>query len=206
MEDIHLDLGCGSRARNPYRRERVVGCDIVELEQQENLSNFTFKQLDLTKRKLPFESSSFDSISAFDFIEHIPRQAYDANGDSWSPFINLMNEIYRLLKPSGIFIASTPAYPRAEVFQDPTHVNFITEKTHEYFCGNNPYAARYGFTGVFEKIRVEWEPHKNIHDHRSGAIKKWCRKNIEYRLFKGGITHLTWELRALKFSIKPDEF
>lgn len=197
-KNVHLDLGCGSRARNPYSRDYLIGCDIVELKQLEDLQNFEFISVDLTKTILPFETSTFDSISAFDFIEHVPRQAYDLNGKTWSPFINLMSEIHRILKPNGIFLASTPAYPRAEVFQDPTHVNFITDKTHEYFCGSSPYAQRYGFIGSFDKLRVEWEPQKNIYDKKSSAFKKWYRKNIEYKIFKGGITHLTWELKAIK--------
>jgi len=49
-----------------------------------------------------------------------------------------MNEAYRVLKPGGIFYAITPYYPRAEVFVDPTHINFISHKTHTYFTTPNP--------------------------------------------------------------------
>ncbi len=195
-KQYHLDLGCGSMARNPYSRDILIGCDIVELPQAEVKKNFEFRQVDLTKNELPFDAGSFDSVSAFDFIEHVPRQGFDSNGKTFSPFINLMNEIHRILKPGGVFLASTPAYPSQEVFQDPTHVNFITEKTHEYFCGEYPYASRYGFTGAFDVIRVEWEPQKNIYDTKSGVVHKWYRKNIQHRWLRGGFTHLTWELRA----------
>ena len=66
-----------------------------------------------------------------------------------------MNEIYRVLKPGGLFYASTPAFPSPEAFQDPTHVNIITDGTHEYFCGGNPDARIYGFTGQFVAIEAE---------------------------------------------------
>lgn len=197
-QTYHLDLGCGSRARNPYKRDQLIGCDFVELEQLIPTDNFTFVSVDLTKNKLPFDTAQFDSISAFDFIEHVPRQGYQSNGEIFFPFMNLMSEIHRLLKPGGIFLASTPAYPRAEAFQDPTHVNIITEKTHEYFCGDAPYASRYGFKGHFEIIRVEWEPQKNTYLGSSRGVGEWWRKNIEFRFFKGGFSHLTWELRAIK--------
>jgi len=201
-ETTHLDLGCGRSARNPYQRTNVIGCDFVELEQLTPVSNFKFVSADLTKSRLPFENSVFDSVSAFDFIEHVPRQAYRSDGEIFFPFMNLMTEIHRVLKPSGIFLASTPAYPRPEAFQDPTHVNIITNKTHEYFCGDAPYAARYGFLGEFEVIRVEWEPQKNTYRGSSRGAREWWRKNIEYRIFKGGLSHLTWELRAVKRNLK----
>ena len=197
-ETCHLDLGCGSHARNPYKRTKLFGCDFAELEQVVGLENFTFVAADLTKSKLPFDDSTFDSVSAFDFIEHVPRQAYRADGEIYFPFMNLMSEIHRILKPGGIFLASTPAYPRPEAFQDPTHVNFITEKTHEYFCGDAPYAARYGFKGKFDVICVEWEPQKNTHNRKKRGFREWWRKNIEFRLLKGGLSHLTWELKSIK--------
>jgi len=50
-------------------------------------------------------------------------------------------------KLNGIFYAVTPACPAAVAFQDPTHVNIITQKTREYFCCQNPEANIYGFLG-----------------------------------------------------------
>ncbi len=146
---------------------------------------------------MPFPDNYFSSISAFDVLEHIPRQAFDKNGKSISPFINLMSEIYRVLKPEGLLLASTPAYPRPEAFQDPTHVNIITDTTHTYFCGEKAYAVRYGFKGNFSTKKVAWEAQKNLYDSNTPIARKIFR-NIEYRFFKGGIIHLTWELRATK--------
>lgn len=40
-----------------------------------------------------------------------------------------MNEVHRVLKPNGIFLHQTPAYPSTVAFRDPTHVNIITEET-----------------------------------------------------------------------------
>jgi SAM-dependent methyltransferase len=89
------------------------------------------------------------------FIEHIPRVAYVPQRRNC--FIELMNEIYRVLKPDGLFLSFTPAFPRAEAFRDPTHVNIITEETFGlYFDNKNRWAAAYGFCGAFEITQQEW--------------------------------------------------
>ena len=144
---------------------------------------------------IPFADAYFDSVPAFDFIEHIPRQA--VVGDRVTlPFINLMDEIWRVLKPGGLLYAFTPAYPAPEAFQDPTHVNIITAKTHEYFCGREAYGRNYGFKGDFEATRVQWMDRKNAvtaDESFRKTLRHWHR-----RITRGRMTHLLLELRALK--------
>ena len=64
---------------------------------------------------IPLEASSLDVITAFDVIEHIPQAIYK-NGKICNPFMEAMNEIWRTLKPGGIFYAHTPACPAPEAF------------------------------------------------------------------------------------------
>jgi SAM-dependent methyltransferase len=118
-------------------------------------SDQTIIGCDLAIAPIPCDANTFDFITAFDFIEHIPRVAI-IDGSTKFPFINLMNEIFRALKPGGLFFAKTPAYPCKEAFQDPTHVNIITEDTFPlYFC--NQSAGRiYGFSGSFTLVAQEW--------------------------------------------------
>lgn len=145
-----LDLGCGPIMRNPYMADFVLGVDLVG-EESPNL-----KISDLAVMPIPFENNTFDYVTAFDFLEHIPRLLYVGEKRS-HPFINLMNEIHRVLIPGGLFLAHTPAFPRQETFQDPTHVNFISENTVEYFAGTAVKTCRdYGYLGEFELIRQEW--------------------------------------------------
>jgi SAM-dependent methyltransferase len=143
----HLDLGCGNTPRNPYKQDEVYGVDI----NCSQINTLNFKEANLFAEQIPFESNYFDSVSAYDFIEHIPRiMTTSKKGDVRYSFIEVMYEIWRVLKPGGFFLASTPFFPNPEVFVDPTHVNFITDKTHSYFCGDSPLAKIYGFQGQFK--------------------------------------------------------
>lgn len=193
----HLDIGCGNAPRNPYKKNLCFGCDIRDLDEIDTAVNFEYKQANLVLAPIPFPDSHFDSVSAFDFIEHVPRQLADHTGKLINPFVNLMSEIYRVLKPGGVLLAITPAYPSGEAFQDPTHVNIITIKTHEYFIGQKPYAAAYGFKGRFEAKRVEWGTAKSA---AHPELSRWRQNlsNLNRRLFKSGLSHIIWELEAKK--------
>lgn len=190
----HLDLGCGAKPRNPYQCTIVAGVDLYRASDLP--AEVTFKLANLSIDAIPFEDNSFDSISAFDVIEHIPRVLQDANNGTYFPFIKLMDEIFRTLKPEGKFYALTPAYPSCEAFQDPTHVNFITSKTHQYFCGNQPGARPYGFNGNFDVIAVKWAHSKNANT-ADWSIRKTFRSIHKFIFFKKK-THLLWELKAKK--------
>jgi SAM-dependent methyltransferase len=193
----HLDLGCGYSPRNPLNQSHLYGCDLLDISSFKETTPFEYKQADLAREIIPYPNNYFSSVSAFDFLEHVPRHSVNKDGKPISPFISLMSEIHRVLIPGGILIASTPAYPHPEAFQDPTHVNIITDKTHEYFCGDEPYAVRYGFVGRFSVQRIAFEVQKNIYDQQISFLKKTVR-NLHRRFFKGGLPHLTWQLIAEK--------
>lgn len=193
----HLDLGCGNAPRNPYKKALCFGCDIRDSNEINASSNFEYKEVNLVLTPIPFPDNYFDSVSAFDFIEHVPRQLVDHTGKLVNPFVNLMSEIHRVLKPGGMLLAVTPAYPSGEAFQDPTHVNIITIKTHEYFVGDDPYAAAYGFKGRFSAKRVEWGTAKSASQLNTPEWRKKLR-NLHRRLFKSGLSHLIWELEVKK--------
>ena len=149
---ISLDLGCGDSPRNPFNAGKFCGVDV-----REELANSIYCA-DLSVEALPFADNEFTYCTAFDFLEHIPRQVIVHNKVRFS-FVELMNEVYRVLAPGGLFFHSTPAFPCKEAFQDPTHVNFITEDTMpSYFCESNPCAKLlgYGFNGKFHLVDQRW--------------------------------------------------
>lgn len=88
-----LDVGCGSM---PYESiikknaQEYVGLD--RHKAVENKDNFVLG----TAESLPFSDESFDTVTAFQLLEHLPQP---------SAFIK---EAYRVLKPGGKIIVSTP--------------------------------------------------------------------------------------------------
>jgi hypothetical protein len=148
-----LDLGCGDVPRNPFHADELYGVDV-----RDNLAG-NIKSADLVIEPIPFGNESFDYLTAYDFIEHVPRIIYAPRRRH--AFIEVMNEIHRVLKPGGLFLSHTPAYPHGVAFRDPTHVNIITEETFPfYFDDQIRWGSIYGFKGAFKLRHQEWRgPH-----------------------------------------------
>lgn len=195
MPTRHLDLGCGPTPRNPYRRDEAHGIDIAL---PAGLDPRFFRRANLAVEPIPHPDSSFDSVSAFDFLEHVPRVLGTADGRGTRfPFVELMSEVHRVLKPDGRFYAVTPAYPRPEAFHDPTHVNVVTDGTWAYFCGAAPPAAMYGYTGRFEMLRNDWVLHPEglVPDAALSTLRRFKRWR---RARRGGLSHVAWEFACVK--------
>jgi SAM-dependent methyltransferase len=208
VPDRHLDLGCGEIPRNPYSRSNVCGVDVRPLATQ---GSFEYKVANLFLDPIPYDDNSFGSVSAYDFIEHVPRllSTNDGLGTTF-PFIRLMNEIWRVLAPGGRFYALTPAYPSAEAFTDPTHINIITEQTHTYFCGDLPLGRMYGFQGSFRAVDVRRVYRSDAYSAIAGSsennsrVKSFSRKLRSFSRWLRGKqaslkpAYLLWELEAIK--------
>jgi len=152
-ESSTLDMGCGTNPRNPFNAKNVYGIDIRKDELK------GIKYADLAVEPIPFEDCKFDYITAYDFLEHVPRILYLP--ERRFPFIELMNEIYRTLKPGGIFFSHTPILPFSPAFRDPTHVNILTDETFSlYFDDKFTWAKMYGFNGSF---KVKYQAIKGVH-------------------------------------------
>ena len=187
-----LDLGCGLEPRNPFDADELYGVDVF-LEQ--NQDDKFFKKCNFLLEPIPFDDSYFDYVSAFDVLEHVPRNSLDLGAQSMRyPLIELMSEIHRILKPGGVFYAVTPAYPFALAFEDPTHVNVISDKTHRYFCGPRASEA-YGFKGEFKLLEAEWVYAKYAQSAVRSRLLNF--KNMHKKLVKKA-NHFIWRLSAVK--------
>lgn len=209
-EDRHLDLGCGKFPRNPYGRAHLAG---IDLRPPPGTVDFEHRVANLVVEPIPYPDGSFASVSAYDFLEHVPRLWPAQAGGTAFPFIRLMDEIWRVLAPGGRLWALTPGYPNAEAFTDPTHVNFVTDRTHEYFCGDNPLGRMYGFGGRFRALRVEWVNIRDAYSAIPGSAENRAPRSSAQKLaghlrrvsrrLRGkpdndGRTYLLWEFEALK--------
>ena len=146
-------MGCGYHPRNPFGAERLIGLDIISDNTLRNQKEFEYLEV-LPDSKIPMGDQTVDSISGYDFLEHLGR----GDGSSRNHFISFMSEAHRVLRTNGILFLVTPAFPSPAAFQDPTHVNFITEETVKYFLGPNPAAnlMGYGFEGSFKLVAHFW--------------------------------------------------
>lgn len=78
-----LDLGCNNKKYKGSPGDEVIGVDIQKSPQVDVIH-------DLEKMPLPFDDNSFDMVYMSHTLEHIPNLR------------PLMEDIWRILKPSGI--------------------------------------------------------------------------------------------------------
>jgi SAM-dependent methyltransferase len=146
LDDAHaLDIGCGEAPYNPFGARTTHGVDL-----RANAAN-DVRCADLAVEPIPFGDDTFDFVTAFDFVEHVPRVIYLPARRF--PFVALMDEVWRVLRPGGLFLSHTPVYPYSESFRDPTHTNIVSYETFSmYFAGADPKARMYGFEGNFDVV------------------------------------------------------
>ena len=143
---IRLDIGCGANKRAGW-----IGIDIRSLDDVDIVH-------DLEVFPWPLPDGCVLAAMASHVLEHI-----DPHGGI---FIRFMDEVWRVLKPDGKFMAVVPHAWSTGYCQDPTHCNPINENTFDYF---DPEGPRSG--GLLYKIyrpkpwKIEylaWNPAGNV--------------------------------------------
>lgn len=115
VEGHILEIGTGTGygvdiiAPHAERYVTIDKCRSVELGDMP--SNVEFLQCAVPP--LPFEDASFDYVVSFQVIEHIKRDK------------EFVKEVYRVLKPGGKFIVSTPNAPMS-LTRNPWHIREYT--------------------------------------------------------------------------------
>lgn len=115
-----LDLGCGLGCLGRLKPDAFI--EVYGLDSDEvaiaKAKEFEYAQvLDLETSTLPFDEEYFDAVLAKDILEHLQK-----------PWI-VVGEIYRVLRPGGVVIASVPMAKPKVVWNDYTHVRGFTRDT-----------------------------------------------------------------------------
>lgn len=174
--DVASGTGYGSYYLIKNGAEKVTGLDISS--DAINYAKNAYKEQDLSfiqgdSINLPFHDKSFDIIISFETIEHIKK--YD----------KFLNECWRVLRNSGLFICSTPnkkvSSPHTKLPLNPFHVKeFFPEEFHEiinrYFRDTRVYGQNNSFIFLI----------KGIDREDSILFKKIINKDVVYpSLIKG---------------------
>ena len=149
MEEIKLNLGSGYRKMEGFvniDNRDECGPDIL---------------YDIAEDGLPFDDNSVDYVFAQDFLEHVPQPAT----------VYVIEEIYRVLKPGGVFEHMTPSTDGRGAFSDPNHVSFWNIASWLYFT-DDAHRNLYGIQAKFEgelQDHITSGPLNIIHTH--GVMK-----------------------------------
>ncbi len=125
MQNKKLNLGCGSKHKKGYVNiDFRAPADIVA---------------DVTKG-LPFADGEADLVEADNLLEHFDNDE----------FMFVMNEVWRVLKPGGIFWFKVPdaLHWMDGAFGDPTHKRFFVPRSFKYLTETtvyDDYGSAYGF-------------------------------------------------------------
>lgn len=135
-----LLLGCGNRRKRvicyPGLPDEYQG--LVTLDIDPNCGADVIWDLS-TAAPLPFPDNHFDTVSAFEVLEHIGQQ-----GD-YKTFFRQFSDYWRVLKPDGLFFGSSPKWNSPWLFGDPGHTRLVSEESLIFLdqdsyaqCGQSP--------------------------------------------------------------------
>ena len=132
-----LELGCGIHRQ---------GDSNIAIDKSPNSQADIIR--DFAKRGIPFQDNYFDEVWCFDVIEHI---------ENYEDLIFTFNEIWRVLKPGGIFRFTTPNGVDAS-FSHMTHNRAFTAGAFEYLKkGNTPeWDYMRSSDGIVASFEIGW--------------------------------------------------
>lgn len=88
-----LDIGCGQKPyEKVFKSTQYIGLEIDTVENRKNKKADYF----YNRNTFPFQNNEFDSVIVNEVLEHVFNPA------------DFLNEIYRVLKPSGMLLMTVP--------------------------------------------------------------------------------------------------
>jgi SAM-dependent methyltransferase len=117
-----LDLGCGNK-----KRAGAIGVDYTKRYNADVIHDLNFYPY-------PFESNSIDMVYLDNVLEHLNNP------------MQVMNEVYRILRPNGDVKIMVPYFRSPWAFIDPTHKTFYTVDSFCYYDPRHIICKRYDYT------------------------------------------------------------
>ncbi len=138
-----------------YKKYKIlnIGCGVKKIKNAWNIDSLKSVKpdevLDITK-KLPYRSNHFEEIIA----DYVLCQIKDSK-----KFLRTMNEIWRVLKPGGVFKLKVPNAKFSEAFRDPMDCRYFTPETFDHLNIHHYRwsTLKYGFK-PWHKISIK--PHR----------------------------------------------
>lgn len=143
-----VDIGCGPNKREPAD----VGVDIRDYDDVDIVADL--------EDGLPMDSSTADGVLAYHVLEHVD----DLPG--------VMEELHRVLKDGGYLEGKVPHYRERDAYTDPTHRQYFTASTFDYWDPTTEYGSMSYFDAEF---RIETA-------QRVRRIQLWKSRPVEFRL------------------------
>lgn len=152
-----LLLGAGnSRVKQLAPPDKKEWTDLVTLDVDSGCNPDVV--WDLRHLPLPFDDEAFEEVHAYEILEHIGQQ-----GD-WRTFFAQFKEFHRILKPGGMFFATTPMWDSVWAWSDPGHsriisegtITFLSQKAYEDGIGKTPMTDyRHVYDVDFEVVHAQ---------------------------------------------------
>lgn len=178
-----LELGCGDNPRVSKDCTYYVGIDAshhaLEIAGQKlqhyaaafdpEAFGYALIIQDLGFTPIGGPDDMFDFVLGDQFLEHVPRIAqriplikrrqeegdvYDRNLESFSPVIELLNEICRITRPNGLVQFNVPKWNSQEMWQDPTHCNPVPPNFWIYWDPADQWGIKKSY-GILGSLRLE---------------------------------------------------
>lgn len=174
--ETNINLGCG---RKPL--EGFINCDFYTLGHED-------MTVDLNK-PLPFESSSANLIFSDNVFEHIKN------------YLELIRECHRVLKPEGRLAIRVPYFRSRHAYVDPTHINFFTLGSLDYFVkSKDAYNGYRFFDECFETLEIMINPSEKQKSVIDKAIEKYIISHP--RKWEDSIVQLLYRIDTVMFILK----
>ena len=135
-----LTIGSGKDIKDDF-----INLDIIKLPGVDVVHN-------LNKFPWPFKEDSFEEIEAFMILEHLDN------------IVKPLEEIWRISKNKAIIKIKVPFFPSVYSMSDPTHKQFFTYFTFDYFTPENHmnYYSKARFKIVERRIIFSWNKYLNV--------------------------------------------